>query len=223
MTNGQARQGDAVPTQLATADPSACQLFLVRHGTTTLNVQNRYRGRRDVPLDAQGYQDAVDAARELSSVGLSAVYTGPLRRTIMTAQIIADEARVPDLRILHGLNNVDYGAWEGLTAEEASMYSPDAFELYRSAPDRAVCPAGERLTDAQNRMLEAMELIGSRHPGEKVAAVTHAVMIRLLVARLTDIRGEQWRIPVGRGSLTSIAIKDGHIELGGLPAGTDVD
>jgi len=198
-------------------------VFLVRHGTTTLNVQNRYRGRRDVPLDAQGYQDAVDAARELSSVGLSAVYTGPLRRTIMTGQIIADEARVPDLRILHGLNNVDYGAWEGLTAEEASMYSPEAFELYRTAPERAVCPAGERLTDAQNRIVEAVELLGSRHAGEKVAAVTHAVMIRLLVARLTNVRGEQWRIPVGRGSVTSIAVKDGQILVSNLPAGSDVD
>lgn len=205
------------------ATAHSCQLFLVRHGTTTLNVQNRYRGRRDVPLDAQGYQDAVDAARELSSVGLTAVYTGPLRRTIATAQIIADEARVPDLRILHGLNNVDYGAWEGLTAEEASMYSPEAFQLYRTDPDRAVCPAGERLTDAQNRMVEAISLIGSRHAGEKVAAVTHAVMIRLLVARLTPMIGEQWRIPVGRGSLTSLTVEDGRISLTRLPTGSDVD
>lgn len=200
-----------------------CRLFLIRHGTTTLNVQNRYRGRRDVPLDAQGYQDAVDAARQLSSVGLSAVYTGPLRRTIATAQIIADEARVPDLRILHGLNNVDYGAWEGLTAEEASMYSPEAFELYRSAPERAVCPAGERLTDAQLRIMEAIELIGSRHPGEIVAAVTHAVMIRLLVLGITGVSGERWRIPVGRGSLTAISIEDGRVSLAMLPEGTDVD
>ena len=114
-----------------------CRLYLVRHGTTTLNVENRYRGRRDIPLDAQGYQDAVDAARRLSRAGLAAVYTGPLRRTIATAQIIADEARVPDLRILHGLNNVDYGAWEGLTAEEAAMFDPHAFALYRESPSRA--------------------------------------------------------------------------------------
>ena len=33
---------------------TVCRLFLVRHGTTTLNIENRYRGRRDVPLDAQG-------------------------------------------------------------------------------------------------------------------------------------------------------------------------
>ena len=202
---------------------ATCRLYLVRHGTTTLNVQNRYRGRRDVPLDVQGYQDAVDAARELSPVGLSAVYTGPLRRTIATAQIIADEARVPDLRILHGLNNVDYGAWEGLTAEEAAMYSPEAFDMYRNEPDKAVCPAGERLTDAQNRMVEAVELIGTRHAGERVAAVTHAVMIRLLVARLTNVAGEHWRIPVGRGSLTAISIEDGQVSVAGLPRGTDVD
>src|SRR5829696_4873382 len=88
---------------------STCLLYLIRHGTTTMNVANRYRGRRDVPLDAEGYQDAVDAARLLSDREIGAVYTGPLRRTIATAQIIADESRIPDIRIVHGLVNVDYG------------------------------------------------------------------------------------------------------------------
>jgi broad specificity phosphatase PhoE len=201
----------------------ACVLYLVRHGTTTLNVQNRYRGRRDVPLDAQGYQDAVDAARLLSSAGLAAVYSGPLRRTLATAQIIADEARVEDVRILHGLNNVDYGAWEGMTSEEAAMFDPVAFDLYKSAPDRAVCPHGERLRDAEKRMIEALRLIGSRHGGETVVAVTHAVMIRLAVVSLTGGTGETWRIPVGRGSLSSFEVDDGVVSLVGLPDGDDVD
>lgn len=201
----------------------ACRLYLVRHGTTTMNVENRYRGRRDIPLDAQGYQDAVDAARVLSSVGLSAVYTGPLRRTIATAQIIADEARIPDLRILHGLNNVDYGVWEGMTAEEAAMFDPAAFDDYKRLPSRAICPHGERLKDAQARMLEALRLIGSRHAGEVVAAVTHAVMIRLVVSALTGAEGEEWRIPVGRGSLSHFVIEDGVITLAELPKGDDVD
>jgi broad specificity phosphatase PhoE len=200
-----------------------CRLFVVRHGTTTMNVENRYRGRCDVPLDAQGYQDAVDAARLLSGTGLTAVYCGPLRRTIATAQIIADEARVPDLRIVHGLNNVDYGAWEAMTSAEAAMYDPQAFELYRTSPSRAACPMGERLSDAQTRMLQALQLIGSRHPGETVVAVTHAVMIRLAVARLTGLDGEEWRIPVGRGSLTRFHVREGVISLAELPAGDDVD
>jgi broad specificity phosphatase PhoE len=188
-----------------------------------MNVENRYRGRCDVPLDAQGYQDAVDAARQLSGAGLSAVYCGPLRRTIATAQIIADEARIPDLRILHGLNNVDYGAWEAMTSSEAATYDPEAFELYRTSPSRAACPMGERLRDAQSRMIQALQLIGSRHGGQTVVAVTHAVMIRLAVARLTGVEGEQWRIPVGRGSLTQFEVEDGQIALAEQPEGDDVD
>jgi broad specificity phosphatase PhoE len=207
----------------AEAALAPCRLYIVRHGTTTMNVENRYRGRRDIPLDAQGYQDAVDAARLLSGVGLTAVYTGPLRRTIATAQIIADEARLPDLRILHGLNNVDYGAWEGMTSQEADMYDPEAFTLYRTSPSRAACPMGERLGDARDRMVAALQLIGSRHLGEAVAAVTHAVMIRLVVASLTGVEDESWRIPVGRGSLTYFLVENGSIELAELPKGDDVD
>jgi broad specificity phosphatase PhoE len=197
-----------------------CRLFVIRHGTTTMNVQNRYRGRRDIPLDAQGYQDAVDAARRLSTAGLTAVYTGPLRRTIATAQIIADEARVPDIRILHGLVNLDYGDWEGLTVEEAEVFDPAAYKLYRTDPEQAMCPSGERLRDATDRMIEAMRLIGSRHQGEAVAAVSHAVMIRLAAARLQNVVGEAWRTPVGRGSLTGFEIEiDGTISLIHAPSG----
>src|SRR6266516_1042435 len=197
-------------------DAPACRLYLVRHGTTMLNVQNRYRGRRDIPLDAQGYQDAVDAARRLSNVGLTAVYTGPLRRTIATAQIIADAAGVPDLRILHGLNNLDYGAWEGMTADEAAAYDPQAHAIYNSSPTEAACPQGERLIDAQRRMIAALQLIGSRHPGEAVVAVTHAVMIRVTLVALNVVQGESWRHPIGRGSVTEFHV-DGTIQLAALP------
>jgi len=221
MTTQEVKEGRAGQAAVRPADQ--CHIFLVRHGTTTMNVSNRYRGRCDVPLDAQGYQDAVHAARALSGAGLAAVYTGPLRRTIATAQIIADEALVPDLRILHGLNNVDYGAWEGMTSDEASVYDPAAFELYRTAPNRAACPLGERLSTAQERMIGALRLIGERHPGEAVAAVTHAVMIRLAVAGLSKVDGEQWRIPVGRGSLTLMSVRGGHIQVASFPTGTDVD
>jgi broad specificity phosphatase PhoE len=152
------------------------------------------------------------------------VYTGPLRRTIATAQIIADEARVPDIRILHGLNNVDYGAWEGMTAEEAAMFDPEAFALYRTAPGRAVCPLGERLADAQQRMVDALQLIGSRHAGETVAAVTHAVMIRLTLVALGGVDGESWRVPVGRGSVTAFDVsRQGEIGLTAPPAGGAAD
>jgi broad specificity phosphatase PhoE len=211
--------GENVPPVRA----NVAELYLVRHGTTTLNIQNRYRGRRDVPLDAQGWADAVDAARALSPLNLTAVYAGPLRRTINTAQVIADECRIPDVRILHGLINLDYGVWEGMTSEEAAMYDPEMFSQYKSSPDTAICPNGERLSDAQARMIEAVQLIGERHKGERVAGITHAVMIRLVASKLLNLPGEEWRIPVGRGSLTKFEVESGQIRLVEMPAGDDVD
>jgi broad specificity phosphatase PhoE len=208
-------------TRIDEGHAPACRLYLVRHGTTVMNVQNRYRGRRDIPLDAQGYQDAVDAARRLSRVGVTAVYTGPLRRTIATAQIIADATEVPDLRILHGLNNLDYGDWEGMTSEEAAAHNPEAHFLYRTSPNTAVCPNGERLLDAQRRMIAAIKLIGDRHPGEAVVAVTHAVMIRLTLVALNGVEGESWRQPIGRGSVTEFHV-DGTIQLASLPQGDEI-
>jgi broad specificity phosphatase PhoE len=178
-----------------------------------MNIQNRYRGRWDVPLDAQGYQEAVDAARALSGAGLSAVYAGPLRRTIATAQIIADEAGIPDVRILQGLINLDYGVWHGMTSEEAARAHPAAFEAYRSAPMHCVCPDGERLVDARDRMFRVLELMGSRHQGETVVAVTHAVMIRLVISHIERLGGEAWRVPVNRGGVVEFEVGHGTVRL----------
>jgi broad specificity phosphatase PhoE len=217
-----ASNGVRVALPRVRTDTAPCLLYLVRHGTTTMNIENRYRGRRDIPLDAQGYQDAVDAARFLGTRGISAVYTGPLRRTIATAQIIADAAGVADIRMLHGLINLDYGAWEGMTSEEAAMYDPVAFNLYRTSPLEAVCPNGERLNQAQDRMLEAIRLMGGRHAGESVVAISHAVMIRLVMSSILNLPGENWRVPLGRGSITEVLVEGDKISIGPGPgyAGT---
>ena len=138
-------------------------------------------------------------------------------------ELIAQQGKGPitDIRILHGLNNIDYGAWEGLTASEAQMYDPRAFEAYRTSPSTAVCPAGERLRDGQQRVLDAIALMAARHRGETVVAVTHAVMIRLAVAAIQQVEGEQWRLPLGRGSLSKFEIGE-DITIS-LPEGGDVD
>jgi len=49
------------------------------------------------------------------------------------------------------------------------------------------------------------------------------VMIRLAVAGLSKVEGAQWRIPVGRGSLTLMSVRDGHIQVVAFPTGDDVD
>ena len=195
------------------ANVSTCRLYLVRHGTTRMNLENRYRGRREVPLDGQGWAEARAAGERLAAADLTAVYCGPLRRTIDTAYVIAKKAGGVPVYPLPGLVNLDYGVWEGLTAREALKRDARAFRLYCEAPELAMCPGGEALADAAERAMLALEAIARQHPGESVVAVTHAVIVRLAVGKMTGRLGPEWRFPLATGSTTVVDAVDGSFTV----------
>lgn len=204
------------PSRVGAVDPVAghgqASLYLVRHGTTTWNRQNRYRGRRDVALDEEGVRDGRRAAMVLRGAGLAAVHAGPLRRTIDTGRTIADAAGLSEVCIEPGLANLDYGAWTGLTPAEAAERDPDAYALYRQRPDVAMCPGGEVLMDAAQRFIRAIRQIAEAHPGQAVAAVTHGVMIRLALTILVD--PQAWTRPAEpTGSVTLLMMDHDRVPV----------
>jgi broad specificity phosphatase PhoE len=193
------------------------RIHLVRHGTTLLNRQNRYRGRRDVALDQGGWDDAWGAARELADTDVAAVYSSPLRRARDTARIVADVAGVATVEDLPGLVNLEYGAWEGLTSDEAADRDPELFHRYQTYASDAFCPDGERLDDAAARVMLSLRLIAALHPGRSVAAVSHAAMVRLAIAATTGGPRENWRASLPNGSITVFDVVDDEVRLHRAP------
>lgn len=191
----------------------ASRIYLVRHGRTVMNAQVRFRGRRDVPLDAVGRGEALATARSLSGIGLAGVYTSPLCRAREVAVAIAAAAGLTEIHDADGLVNVDYGRWEGLTKEECSEADPEAFQLYAENPEAAVCPEGESLAEAADRVVEALREIGARHPGQRVAAVTHGAMVRLAVLRVEGPSGSDWQFRLPTGSATVLDVTPEMIRL----------
>ncbi len=196
---------------------ASTRIHLVRHGTTLLNRQSRYRGRRDVPLDAGGWQDAWEAAGQLGGTDIAAVYASPLRRARDTARVIADATNIPHVVDLPGLLNLDYGAWEGLTSDEAAENNPVAYDSYRRYLPNTVCPDGESLEAASDRVLLSLRMIALLHPGQEVAAVSHAVMVRLAIAAVTDGPREEWRRNLPNGSITVFDATGDNVSLVSVP------
>jgi broad specificity phosphatase PhoE len=197
------------------------RIFLVRHGTTLLNRQNRYRGRIDVPLDAGGWQDAWAAAAELEHAGIEEIYSSPLRRARDTAQVVADAASLSRVLDLPGLVNLDYGRWEGLTTSEAEELDADAFDAYRNLRPGTVCPGGESLELAQQRTIASLKMIAMLHPGGTVAAVSHAVIVRLAIAALTDTPRPEWRRNLPNGSVTEFEATPDEVRVLSIPVTTE--
>lgn len=193
-------------------------IHLVRHGRTALNAQGRFRGRQDVPLDDRGFVDAAEAAHALLGSGIEVVYASPLLRTRQTAEFVAraSNARV---RTEPDLIDLDHGAWEGLTPDEAAERDPEAFERFRRDPRNAEPPGGERLSDVERRVLGVLARIGETHDGGACAAVSHEIPIRLVIARLQELGGSaMWEFDLPTGSVTELRF-DGSLRLVATPKG----
>lgn len=190
-----------------------CRVFLVRHGQTKLNREVRFRGRLDIPLNERGRAQAIEAAMSLRDRGLQAVYASPLDRAREVARSIAFTAGVGAISDLPQLLILDYGEWTGLTKEEAAARDPDQWARYACDPERATCPGGEAVADAADRVIAGLRLLGERHPGGAVAAVSHGVMLRLAVLRVQGPPASGWQFKVPTGSALEFIVGRHGIRL----------
>jgi broad specificity phosphatase PhoE len=80
---------------LSSKDKSSTHLFLIRHGETEWNVEGRYQGQADPPLNERGIRQAYELGEKLAQVNLDLLYTSPLLRSEQTAEIISQKLAIP--------------------------------------------------------------------------------------------------------------------------------
>jgi len=184
-------------THVRPALPTPAQdtrLYLIRHGQTDWNVEERYQGQIDSTLSARGREQAARLAETLVSVPLRAIYTSPLSRARDTAAVLA----VPHglaVVTLEALGEVNMGEWEGLTASEITDRFGDVLRARRRDPQGVTPAGGEGLADLQARALGAVACMVGRHPGETIAAVAHGGLNKtILLAALGAPLSRYWAI-----------------------------
>ena len=96
------------------------ELWLVRHGPTEWSRNGRHTSVTDLPLLADGEQDAVDLRARLAGVGFAQVLTSPRQRARRTAEL----AGFPDAEVDEDLVEWAYGDYEGLTTAEIRERQP---------------------------------------------------------------------------------------------------
>ena len=65
-------------------------LYVVRHGETQFNIEKRYAGQTDVPLNETGIEQAKELAKKLEGEPFDVIVTSSLLRAKMTAEQIAE-------------------------------------------------------------------------------------------------------------------------------------
>ena len=116
------------------------KLFLLRHGESTWNRENRFTGWTDVDLSDKGRDEARDAGRLLKDGGYAfdVAFTSVLKRAIRTLWIALDGVDQMWLPVEKSwrLNERHYGALQGLNkAETTAKHGEAQVKIWRRSYD----------------------------------------------------------------------------------------
>jgi broad specificity phosphatase PhoE len=175
-------------------------LYVIRHGETPWNVEGRYQGQLDPPLNENGRRQAEASAHKLAPLGFEAIYSSDLARAHQTAAALAEKTGLP-VQLDPRLREIHQGKWQGVLIGDIRAGWPNEIEGWESRPWEYPPPGGESLPQMQTRLVAAVDEIIARHPKDKVAVFSHKLPIALLKIRWQGHPAEEiWSLLPANGA-----------------------
>ena len=175
------------------------KIYLIRHGESTSDVEDRYGGDYDDDLTAKGEESANQLAEKLISKKLGVIYSSPKKRALQTAEILSKKlgAKIIIVENLRERNN--YGVLTGLTKTEAKEKYPfDVKELEEHSPNHKV-KLSELFDKFKERTVGAFNSIVNESD-ENIAIITHAGPLRRIIADKLDKKIKE----IGAGAIIEL-------------------
>ncbi|HEY4695509.1 MAG TPA: alpha-ribazole phosphatase [Candidatus Hydromicrobium sp.] len=184
------------------------KLFLIRHGQTLWNEEGRYQGDRDIGLTRLGIRQAKLAAKYLSRINFSNIYSSPLKRAIDTANIIG-RARNLKIIVRENLKEIHFGKWEGMKFNEINKQFHDDYQKWLKDPYNSCPTGGESFKLVQERAVAEIDnMINENEDKSSIAVVTHGGIILSLLVNWLQIPILRWRSIIQRQGAINIVVID---------------
>ncbi|TCS81293.1 putative phosphoglycerate mutase [Tepidibacillus fermentans] len=154
------------------------KIFLVRHGQTDWNIERKYQGQQDIPLNEIGKAQALKVAdRFFNEFQISAVYSSSLKRAKETAEEIAKRFQLT-VQIHDGLRERNFGLLEGKKIEEVIKQYPG---IHMGNIEKFGSFDIEPFHLLKSRVYLAVKELAKRHVGESIVLVSHGAAINALL------------------------------------------
>ncbi|HSM26108.1 MAG TPA: histidine phosphatase family protein [Anaerolineaceae bacterium] len=181
------------------------KFLLIRHGDTDY-VDEALAGRIDSPLNSLGSEQANKVANAISQLPIKAIYASPLIRTQLTAAPLADILNM-DVAISHGLNQVDFGRWQGLSYDD--LMNDLDWQTFQKNPAIVNIPGGEDGTMVRKRVAIAIkEIVLNNHSDSIIACFSHGSIIRHIISHFIGLPIEKLnQIRIAPASISTLDIQ----------------
>lgn len=163
------------------------KLYIVRHGETEWNKENRSQGSgNDIPLSDIGRAQAYLAAKRLMNESIDLFYSSTLKRASKTAEIIA-EKHGKTVEKCSEFMEFKMGCWEGLTFNDIIAKYPDVYTVWRESPHLAKIPDGETLVELKERSVKKLLEIVRNNEDKNILLVSHGITTKVIICALMGI------------------------------------
>ncbi|MDE1194204.1 MAG: histidine phosphatase family protein [Pseudomonas sp.] len=173
------------------------RLYMVRHGQTQANAEQRYLGSLDPELNASGREQAAALSLELpDSIDLIAV--SPLRRARQTAEILNYRAHLP-LQVVDAFRERNVGVFEGLTQAEAQQLYPELWRQNITRQWDASPPDGESISQVVARVHQGLVTLAEEGATQNVLLVGHGFVAKTVRALVRQDFSDLFDWQLGNG------------------------
>ena len=186
------------------------RLHLLRHGQTNASRGNLFSGRRMNPsLTDEGLLMAEAFAASYRHKEWRAIYSSPLTRAVTTAAPLSAAVGIPVVT-RDGFAEIDYGAWDGLSASEVNERYHADYLRWTADPAWNPPTGGETAVALAQRVTRELESIAAEHDHGNVLIVAHKATIRVAICALlgVDVGRFRYRFDCPVGSVTIIEFRE---------------
>ncbi|MFI7422946.1 histidine phosphatase family protein [Nonomuraea sp. NPDC049684] len=179
------------------------RIVCLRHGQTLWNVEHRFQGHSDIPLDETGVAQAARAASLLASLRPTLIVSSDLQRAHDTALALGRLVGL-DVTVDKDFRERGGGQWEGLTRDEIAARWPEEYIAWE-APD------GEPVSEVATRVAASMRKWASRLDDDGLLVVaSHGAALRLGICELLGLPEELWPALGGLGNCSWSVLQEGR-------------
>jgi broad specificity phosphatase PhoE len=156
------------------------RIVMIRHGETVGNSSVRFHGSSDIPLSDEGRGQLRRASTSLRTEVFDLVVASPLCRSWEGASIVSGGAPI---RLEGDFREIDFGRWEGLTAEEIRASDPVLYEDWQGKVEGFEFPGGEPRIQFRTRVGRGLDRV-IESGASAALLVVHKGIIRTIAETL---------------------------------------
>jgi alpha-ribazole phosphatase/probable phosphoglycerate mutase len=176
---------------------------LIRHGEPVGG--RKYRGHLDDPLSEKGWQQMWEVVGHYAE--WNSILSSPLLRCAEFSRALGARLGV-ETRIDERLKEGGFGVWEGKLPSQICADDSQRLFRFKLDPIGAAPEGAEALLAVHSRVGDAWRELLDRYAGQHVLVVTHAGVIRMLMAHVLGLPLENiYRIQVGNAALTRLQVE----------------